>query len=232
MIFEKGSKSNPAGNLIVYCNVNGENPLQPGGRIIASNVVVSFLKIGDNFPVVTFPPVSLDSMDDLRQIISENGDLYDVIKLPDFDMPENKEKANQYIQDRMENFNNLVMKYVDLCKNKERNPPSMTEGEGIRDYLDALAKLSLQFRKSSGLAREAARMKVDKLVDNFAVRHPQYDLENYKRALSYPGQKGEELAGLYLKKYTAISGEEYEKASVLKQQIQEMESYPDSSFSD
>lgn len=232
MIFEKGSKNNPAGNLIVYCNVNGENPLQPGGRIIASNVVVSFLKIGDNFPVVTFPPVSLDSMDELRQIISENGDLYDVIKLPDFDMPENKEKANQYIQDRMENFNSLVMKYVDLCKNKERNSQAIIEGDGIRDYLDALAKLSLQFRKSSGLAREAARMKVDKLVDNFAVRHPQYDLENYKRALSYPGQKGEELAGLYLKKYTAISGEEYEKASVLKQQIQEMESFPDSSFPD
>ncbi len=223
MIFEKGSKSNPTGNLIVYCYVVGENPIQHGGRVIASNVVVSYLKIGDNFPVVTFPPVSFDSIEELRAVILENGDSYDIIHISDFEMPLEQEKANIYIQERMDQFNNLVMKYVDMCKSKEKNPPPVFEGDGVKDYLDALAKLSMQYRKSQGIAREAAKLKVDRLLEKFSSNHPQYDLDNYKRVLAYPGQKGEDLAELYLRKYDAISGEKYEIASDLKQRIQEIE---------
>lgn len=225
MIFEKGTKQNPTGNLILYCNVIGENPVQPGGRIIASNVVVSFLKLGDNFPVVTFPPVALPSLDELKKLIDVNLEAYDIARLPDFELPENKEEANRYIQDQMERFNQVVMRYVELCKTKEKKPHNDIDKDiqGVEGYLEALANLSMEFRKSTGLAREATQLKVDRIVHKFSSNHPQYDLDNFKKALDFPGNQGDELVGLYLKKFNAISLENYEVASNLKRKIVEIE---------
>ncbi|MCZ8238537.1 MAG: hypothetical protein O9346_08165 [Leptospiraceae bacterium] len=225
MIFEKGTKQNPTGNLILYCNVIGENPVQPGGRIIASNVVVSFLKLGDNFPVVTFPPVALPSLDELKKLIDVNLEAYDIARLPDFELPENKEEANRYIQDQMERFNQVVMRYVEFCKTKEKKPHNDIDKDiqGVEGYLEALANLSMEFRKSTGLAREATQLKVDRIVHKFSSNHPQYDLDNFKKALDFPGNQGDELVGLYLKKFNAISLENYEVASNLKRKIVEIE---------
>jgi hypothetical protein len=225
MIFEKGSKQNPSGNLILYCNVNGENPVQPGGRIIASNVVVSFLKLGDNFPVVTFPPIALPSLDDLKKLIDINLEAYDIVRLPDFELPDNKEEANRYIQEQMERFNQVVMRYVDFCKAREKKPVDTFDKEiqGVDGYLEALANLSMELRKSSGLAREATQLKVDRIVHKFSSSHPQYDVDNFKKALEFPGNQGDELIGLYLKKFNAISVENYEVASNLKRKITEIE---------
>ncbi|TGK18885.1 hypothetical protein EHO61_08185 [Leptospira fluminis] len=226
MKFEKGSEKNPSGNLIVYCNVVGENPLYPGGKIIASNVVVSFLRIGENFPVVTFPPVSLDSYEDLKRIISDNYDKYDVVKIKDFEMPVEQDDSNSYIKERMDHFENVVIRYVELCKNREGNSysPGEKEPEGVRDYLDSLANLSLKVRRSSGIAREASLLHMEKLVENFAGKHPEFDLHNFRKALEVPGQTGEELIGLYLQKFNAISYERYEDASSLNKRIQQIES--------
>ncbi|NCN08440.1 MAG: hypothetical protein GW938_01210 [Leptospira sp.] len=231
MIFEKGTKQNPTGNLILYCNVIGENPVQPGGRIIASNVVVSFLKLGDNFPVVTFPPVALPSMDELKKLIDVNLESYDIARLPDFELPENKEEANRYIQDQMERFNQVVMRYVEFCKSKEKKPHSDIDKDitGVEGYIEALANLSMEFRKSTGLAKEATQMKVDRIVTKFSSNHPQYDLDNFKKALDFPGNQGDELVGLYLKKFNAISVENYEVASNLKRKIEAIET-TESSF--
>lgn len=226
MLLEKGSEKNPTGNLILYSYVIGENPFQPGYAIIASNVVVSFLKVNDNFPVVTFPPVSYHSIDELKKVVAEYGDIHDIIKLPDFIMPEGKENGNRYIQQRMEQYNNIVVKYVELCRNQEKSGilDSELKGDGVTSYLDALAKLSLQYRTSKGLAKEALKLKVDKLIHRFSTVYPQYDLDNYKIAMMYPGKKGDELASLYIQKFNAISTENYETASILKRRIQELES--------
>jgi hypothetical protein len=222
-MLEKGSKTNPTGNLIVYCYVIGENPFQPGCEIIASNVVVSFLKINDNFPVVTFPPISFPSIDELKKVIIPNESMYDMARLPDFRMPEDREAGNIYIQERMEQYNAFVMKYVELCKNKERNVMPDFNLAGVNDYLDELLKISMQFRSSTGLARDTVQQRIDKLIENFSVRYPQFDLENYKNALFYPGKKGDELASLYLKKFQAINDEKYEAASIIKRKILDLE---------
>lgn len=227
MIFEKGSKANPTGNLILYCNVIGENPVQPGGGVIASNVVVSFLRLGENYPVVTFPPVALPTVEDLRNMLASNMDAYDIIKLPDFDMPESQEAANRYIQEQMDRFNQVVLRYVELCKKRNAKPrlfnPDQLHSQGVEGYLEALAELSLEYRKTSGLAKEATQLKVDRLVEHFSSEHPQYDVDNFRKALHFPGNAGEELIGLYLKKFNAISTENYEDAFMIKKQIEEIE---------
>lgn len=227
MNFERGSKPNPTGNLIAYCHVFGENPIAPGGKIIASNVVVSFLKIGDNFPVVTFPPVALGSKEELMKILADNINLYDVVQLPDFQMPDQKESANQYIQERMEQFNAMVMRYVEFCKAKEKRPSgnNLTDSmDQVSEPLEALASLSLEFRNTSGIAREATRLKMDRIVDYFHNNHPNLDIENFKRALVVPGKRGDELISLYIQKFNAIQIENYENASDLRKKILEIES--------
>ncbi|GBF49747.1 hypothetical protein LPTSP4_12660 [Leptospira ryugenii] len=225
MNFERGSKPNPTGNLVAYCHVFGENPIAPGGKIIASNVVVSFLKIGDNFPVVTFPPIALSSKEELMKVLSDNIHLYDVVQLPDFQMPDNKELGNQYIQERMEQFNAMVMRYVEFCKAKEKKMANQVEKlDGLNESLEALANLSLEYRSSSGIAREATRLKMDRIVDHFQSNHPQLDIENFKKALSFPGKLGDELVSLYIQKFNAIQIENYEDASDLRRRILAIES--------
>ena len=224
MFLEKGSDKNPTGNLILYCYVKGENPFHPGYDVIASNVVVSFLKVNDNYPVVTFPPVSFKSINGLKSIVAEYGNIHDIVKLPDFIMPEGKDEGNRYIQERMEQYNSFVMRYVELCRNKEKKTELVDDG--VEAYLNALAGLSLEYRESKGLAKEAAKMKVDQLIFNFSTKYPQFDLENYKNAVLYPGKRGEELASLYIQKFNAISIENYEVASQIKKQIDKLESFP------
>jgi hypothetical protein len=71
-----------------------------------------------------------------------------------------------------------------------------------------------------------ARKKVDTIVEEISVKYPQFDTQNYKNALfSIQGVKGEELTNLYLKKFYAIQSEEYEKASILKRKIIDIESH-------
>ncbi|BDA79479.1 hypothetical protein LPTSP3_g24090 [Leptospira kobayashii] len=226
MNFERGSKPNPTGNLIAYCHVFGENPIAPGGKIIASNVVVSFLKIGDNYPVVTFPPVALSSKEELLKILTENIHLYDVVQLPDFQMPDDKDQSNQYIQERMEQFNSMVMRYVEYCKAKEKKQATGENEklEGFSQPLETLANLSLEFRSSSGIAKEATRLKMDRIVDYFLNHHPQLDIDNFQKALAFPGKLGDELVSLYIQKFNAIQIENYEGASDLRRRILAIES--------
>jgi len=224
--FERGQKANPTGNLIAYCHVQGENPIAPGGKLIASNVVVSFLKLGDNYPVVTFPPVALGSKEELLKILTHTIHLYDVVQLPDFQMPPGKEEANSYIQERMEQFNAMVMRYVEYCKAKEKRLANGTHLKAASgdDSLETLAHLSLEFRSSSGIAKEATKLKMDRFVDSFQISHPQLDVDNFRRALSFPGQLGDELVGLYIQKFNAIRMENYEGASDLRRRILAIES--------
>lgn len=224
MLLERGDVYQPTGNLILYCYVIGENPFQPDCEIIASNVVVSFLKINDNFPVVTFPPISFKKIEDLQKVIMNNGDLYDVVRLPDFEMPYGQDAGNQYIQERMDQYNNYVIRYVELCKNKDENPSQELQGKTVNDYLNAIVNVSVKYKNSKGLAKEAVKYKMDELLTNFSYTHPQYDLDNFRNALLNLGDKGDEIALLYVRKFNAISEEHYEEASAIHKKIQYLES--------
>lgn len=142
-------------------------------------------------------------------------------------MPENKELANQHIQERMEQFNSMVMRYVEFCKAKEKKTQttSLTEHlDQVSEPLETLASLSLEFRNTSGIAREATRLKMERIVDYFHNNHPTLDIDNFKKALSVPGKMGDELVGLYIQKFNAIQIENYETASDLRKRILEIES--------
>jgi len=223
-MLEKGSTSNPTGNLILYCKVIGENPFQSGCDIIASNVVVSFLKVNESLPVVTFPPVSYPVLEDLQNALAKNIDMYDIAKLPDFIMPEDTERGNKYLQERMEQYNNFVLRYVEFCKNKDKGEIKYSKGDDLNQSLNILMEASIDYRNSKDLAKEIAKDKIEKLIQEISTKNPEFDLENYKNAIyTFNGPVGEELASLYVKKFKAIRFEEYEEASLLKRKILDLE---------
>jgi uncharacterized protein YaaR (DUF327 family) len=163
-------------------------------------------------------------MEDLQNALHFNSDHCDIARLPDFIMPEDKEEANKYIQERMEQYNQFVVKYVELCKNKEKNQVEEPFKEGVSNYLSTLVEYSLQFQRSSGLSREIAKQRVDRIIEEISRKYPEFDIQNYKNALyRYSGNRGEELATLYMKKFQAIHVEDYEKASILKSKIMDLE---------
>jgi len=222
-MLKKGSRSYPTDNLIVYCRVIGENPFQSGCDIIASNVVVSFLKVNESLPVVTFPPVSYPALEDLQKALAKNIDMYDIAKLPDFIMPEDTERGNRYLQERMEQYNSFVLRYVELCKNKDKSEMKYISDD-LNQVMNTLMEASLQYRGSEGLAREMAKIKIDNICREIALKNPEFDMENYKKAIySFTGPVGDELASLYVKKFKAIRFEEYEEASQLKRKILDLE---------
>ncbi|MCB1142165.1 MAG: hypothetical protein H7A24_08850 [Leptospiraceae bacterium] len=224
-MLEKGSTSFPTGNLIVYSKVIGENPFQSGCEVIASNIVVSFLKINENMPVVTFPPISFQTMEDLQKTIAKNLEFYDIARLPDFIMPDSPEQGNKYLQERMEQYNSFVMRYVEFCKNREKN---IQKKENSHDdnssNLTTLMEASLNYRTSTGLSKEVSKQKLEKLLEDYSSRFPNLDLENFRKVIyNYSDSIGDELASLYIKKFNAIQNEEYEEASLLKRKIMDIE---------
>jgi hypothetical protein len=223
-MLEKGSLSNPTGNLVVYARVIGENPFDPDCEYIASNVIISYLRQGDSLPVVTFPPVSFPDLTALQNVLNRYSDTYDIIRLKDFIMPSEKEAINEYLRERMDEFNQIIAKYVELCKNKEKNKEKEKKYEEIYDFFKELVEYSVQYRSSTGLTKEIAKAKVNSLAKEISNRYPAFDIDNYINVIyKYKGQIGDELATLYLKKFQAIHKEEYEKASQLKRQIQNLE---------
>lgn len=225
-MLEKGNIENPTGNLILYARVIGENPFEPDHEYIASNVVVSFLKINNSLPVVTFPPVSFRTLEDLHKAIQVNSDAYDIARLPDFNLPMEKERVGRYLQERMDNFNTFIARYVEYCKQKGMSSQKNLEND-FHSYFKELLETSLMYKNSSGLTKEIAKSRVDNLVSEISLKFPTLDVENYKNAIfKYSGNVGDELATLYLKKFQAIYQEDYEIASQLKKRIQELEANP------
>lgn len=226
-MLEKGNIDNPTGNLILYAKVIGENPFEPDHEYIASNVVVSFLKINNSLPVVTFPPVSFRTLEDLHKAIQVNSEAYDIARLPDFVLPSEKEKISKYLQERMDNFNAFIARYVERCKQKEENSSQRIFENDFQGYFKELLETSVMYKNSSGLTKEIAKTRVDNLISEISLKFPTLDVENYKNAIfKYSGNVGDELATLYLKKFQAIYQENYEIASQIKKRIQELEANP------
>jgi len=208
--FAKGDALSPTGNLIVFCNVRGENPVDPGGSIIVSNVFVSFLSARkDTFPVVVFPPMSLESEDELDDLLCLN-ERADVLQVDDFEKPPDK-SMEEYIEDRMQEFNMVVVDYVELCRSyiekREKElkiaPVELTE-EAVLARLDTI--------------KDLRHAQLDNYLTFLEANFSKYDAGNLRRALdSQPA--GSYLARLYIKKFQAIYQENYEHAARLQKRI-------------
>ncbi|MCB1170770.1 MAG: hypothetical protein KDK25_10565 [Leptospiraceae bacterium] len=229
--FVKGDPKAPTGNMIAFCQVIGKNPLETEGTIIAIHVVVSNISARENsFPVVVFPPVSLKSESELSRVIAFQ-DRCDVVRLEDFQIP-SEDQEQEYMNDRLEQFNDLVRDYVDLYQryHEKLSPglkedlklltgPSATPSEGKSESVDGeeatLKKLQDLLKTGAGPGDFSP------VIRHIEKNFPQYDIQNFEKSIH---QDQTEIASLYIKKFFAIHEERYEAAALFQARIVQMES--------
>lgn len=236
--FIRGNPEQPTGNLLAFCTVEGKNPIQPEARILIANAVVSFVSaFSGNFPVVLFPPGSLFDEEELQQLIELN-DSYDVIELAEFKIPSDSDE-NTYIKERLENLNQQILEYVEMChthiesrfenqegesyvspaRPQETAPVARLDEKSALDYLQyLLIESNAHFKINEGEARENIQI----VLEYLEKRHPQYDVRNLKPILSR-GTVDNRLPELYVRKFRAVFEEDYETAARLKDRIARME---------
>ncbi|MCB1168254.1 MAG: hypothetical protein KDK37_03810 [Leptospiraceae bacterium] len=223
--FVKGDPKAPTGNMIAFCKVIGKNPFESDGSIIAVHVVVSNISAKENsFPVVVFPPVSLKNEQELSRVIGFQQKC-DVVRLENFQIPSESEEQ-EYMNDRLEQFNDLVRDYVDLYQ-KYYETVSPKLGEEIK-LLAGPQEGKSQDSEEETLKKLQDLLKVGAGPVDFSpvIRHikthfPQYDIHNFEKSIH---QDQTEIASLYIKKFFAIHEERYEAAALFQARIMQMES--------
>ena len=239
--FVRGNPESPTGNLIAYCNVHGDNPVEPEARYIACNVVVSFLGAEDrSFPVVIFPPVGVRDRSELKELLTRRK-YYDIIRIEDYRLPPGHDE-NQYVKERLDAFNETVMEYVELCKDNidarkedrllemELDPGnSLSDEERTLNRLEATIQASSVNTEGSTEGSSARTMELPRststelteILRYIRKTYPRYDVHNLERSLKLSNQR---LNQLYLKKFRAIFHEKYEEAATLQHEIKNLES--------
>ncbi len=197
--------------------------------MILSNVVVSFVSAPNNsFPVVIFPPGPVFSRDEFQRLLSLNK-TYDVIRIPDFEIPDGTTE-DDYVKQRLEHLNQCVLEYVELCRRHVETlleKSASEEGEVVEvelpepDEADALRVLEANLIR----AERGEDILEQELTSALRVLHtrPEYDVERFEAAFRSPDTLP--IARLYVQKYQAVKAEQYEQAAGLKARIQELESH-------
>ena len=195
--------------------------------MILSNIVVSFVSAPNNsFPVVIFPPGPLFNREEFQKLLTLNQ-AYDVIRVPDFEIPEGTAEAD-YVKERLEHLNQCVLEYVELCRRRvdtllERAPvpAEINDIDSVEPDEDGALRVLTdnldRAERGETIAEQDLRSALQVLYS-----HPQYDVERFEAALRQPETLP--IARLYVQKYHAVREEEYEKAAGLKARIEELES--------
>ena len=227
MNFDVGDKSNPTGNLIIYCEVVGQNPVKADCKIISSNIFVSFLNIGENLPAITFPPVAYETFAGFKthlKVIEK----YDLIKIPLFQFPDHADKAQKYINQRLQEVNEIVKDYVYICakfaksffKNLTEEPD---EDSTDLEKLDYLEKMTLNYlADSSSSLNDEKYIDFGSLFNSFIGNKPQYPLHSLMNFVQLADSRVPKLVSLLFRQSKAIYHENYEEAKTLQPAIEEL----------
>lgn len=229
MKFEVGNPEEPTGNLVLYTNVLGQNPIEPGARIIAAHIVVSLIASPENIPAVTFPPLAFKEKDDLMAHL-ELIPAYDLYRMPDFQLPQEPDAAGDYINKRLDKVNDYVKEYVDICStfmaeagSKPRvRPPAPDNIPEALDYMEKLSRKVLNTFKYGQSDNELLK-KFEEYISEFENSHPEYPIYRLNRLVTNPTREAEKLLHLNFEQYRAILFENYEKAEQIHRDIQAME---------
>ena len=241
---EEGNPEMPSGNLLAYSMVDGFNPIERGGKIIVCNVIISFIAARQNhFPVIIFAPISLKNRQELDEMIELKND-YDVYRLEDFSIPDGM-KIEEYVKERVETFNEMVMQYLEMCRisiqsqssislreidneniMEEKREKEYTQDSYSMDGEEKSLNLLQKYVDDRHLNSDRKVNNLRDLVQYFEDKYPKYDIRNLERVLlNRKESEGdiEDLSQLYLEKYRAIYAEKYEKAQIIQNRIKTVE---------
>ncbi len=223
MNLEFGDINNPTGNAIIYWRIKKKNKIFKNAKILASNFVISALQMKDETLVVNFPPVLVDTYEDLLGIAESNN--IDIIKGEDVDLPDDIEDFNDFYKEQIEQHNDLIQDYLVAYKDK-KNP---AESEKTVPHLINLASETMEsvrklirVRGSHDVIRIKLKLLED-LHDDLNQKMAGYDLKNIIHLIERPGTEVDRLVDLYKRKFYAVFLENYEQAHRLKAEIHRIE---------
>jgi len=223
MKLEFGDINNPTGNAIIYWRIKKKNKIFKNAKILASNFVISALQMKDETLVVNFPPVLVDSYEDLLEIARANN--IDIIKGEDVDLPDDIEDFNDFYKEQIDRHNDLIQDYLFAYKDK-KNPAF---SEKTLPHLINLASETMESVRNLVRvrgSRDVIRIKVkllEDLHDDLNQKMAGYDLKNIIHLIDRPGTKVDRLVDLYKRKFYAVFLENYEQAHRLKVEIHRIE---------
>jgi len=223
MNLEFGDINNPTGNAIIYWRIKKKSKIFKNAKILASNFVISVLQMKDETLVVNFPPVLVDTYEDLLGIAESNN--IDIIKGEDVDLPDDIEDFNDFYKEQIEQHNDLIQDYLVAYKDK-KNP---AESEKTVPHLINLASETMEsvrklirVRGSHDVIRIKLKLLED-LHDDLNQKMAGYDLKNIIHLIERPGTEVDRLVDLYKRKFYAVFLENYEQAHRLKAEIHRIE---------
>lgn len=219
--FEFGDPKSPRGNCILYSAVYEDKHYFPDASWIASNIYVSYLPIKNNLPVVAFPPVQIENPEDIFSVARQHD--MDVLRIPDFRPPNEESEAKDYFKQKVEEFNDIVMAYVELCKRAEGKVSIEGTENGKKFGEDDLQKLNLLEKRFVNSLKEEESASVDSILGPYAnddlLRDQRYDFQNLWSLYHDSDAEKEKIIHLFFEKFRAISKENYEKAESIQNSI-------------
>ena len=223
MKIEYGDINNPTGNAIIYWRLKKKSRLFKNAKILASNFVVSALQLKDETLVVNFPPVLVESYEDLLMIVESNS--IDLIKGEDIDLPDEIDDFNEFYKQQIEKHNGLIQEY--LIAYKQKHQPEEEE-KSLPQLINLASETMESVRKLIKVRgnRDAVRVKIrllENLHEDLNRSMAGFDLKNIIRLIVRPGMEVDRLVDLYKRKFYAIFLENYEQADMLKREIWRIE---------
>jgi len=223
MKIEYGDINNPTGNAIIYWRLKKRSKLFKNAKILASNFVVSALQLKDETLVVNFPPVLVDSYEDLLGIAESNN--IDIIRGEDIDLADEIDDFNEFYKQQIEKHNDLIQEY--LIAYKQKRQPEETEKSLPQlinlasETMDSVRKL-IKVRGNRDVIRVKIRL-LENLHEDLNRTMRGFDLRNIIHLIERPGTEVDRLIDLYKRKFYAIFLENYEQADMLKREIWRIE---------
>ncbi len=221
-VFEYGSAMEPSGNCLMYCGVVNDLFFFPQAKWIASNVYVSYLLHQEKLPVVAFPPVPITDPSLLFQQAKMRS--MDILRIEDFAPPSEIEDAKKYFEKRAQEFNRLVISYVELCKTHIKQTPYTTPelhgGEETGDTLEKLNALEQKIISTLSDGEKKNLHDIFRLWSQEAIAADgRFDFQNLWAVYQELDQSQDLIIHLFFDKFRAIHLEDYEKARMIQDQI-------------
>ncbi len=222
----RGNSENLIGNAVVYWDVEGENYLNPGSLIIASNFVISAIPLEDKLFTATFPPISFRDYDDfITHLVSVHCDIIYGGKVK---FPPREIDFKRFLKQETSKYNKIIEEYTDKYKLKfDFDPGRLSEKEQLYLLEDLSKKIRISVSKGKYINGDSDSnpTKVLKIIKNLKNKYDKYDIDNFINFLYQPGKDMDNLTILYTKKFLAIYYEDYENAKNLSDRIKDIETH-------
>jgi len=223
MEFEYGNSSNPTGNAIIYWLLRGNTEVLGNAEIVASNFVISPLQYKNETLMVNFPPVLIESYEELLSIARTNN--IDLIRGEDIVVPDEVKDIYKFYKKQIRKYNSVLQQYLLAYKEKNSVNVSMMSLPELINQADSIMR-GVRNMVKKGEERERIGEEIGKLREiqhYFDSEMKGFDLERIIRVIDQPGMDIDQLVDLYRQKFLAIFLEDYEKAGALKGEIERLE---------